>query len=270
MKSGVLLFAAMALFCGTGGANAGLLPDPFIFETLSSSNAACGGSCPPISSTISGTLVGAGGNSAGASGTPLTVAANGNGSSIAATGGVGEVIFYFEEMGPPGQLPLDIDVSLHASVGFSDPDIQDAAGDASIQVQANNSAFLLLFQQAACQNAPGACDSPDFVGTLQAKVFANPLYEETLRAGAGGASNPTLAGFNTASALVDPYMYIDPGFANASAYTLVLSDGIANTPTTVPLPAAFGLFGLGFAQAALIYRSRPAGRRRKGSTGAKT
>jgi len=266
-KSSAQLVAAIALFFGSSGANAGLVPDSSILEELYSNNAACGGNCPSIISTTSGTLVGAGGNSAGASGSPLSASANGNGSSLAATSALGEVIFYFEVLGPSGQLPLDIDVALHASLGFTDPNVQGASADASIQVQANNSLFLLFFQQAACQNAPGACDTPDFVGTLQGKVLANTVYEETLRAAAGGLDQPGFAGFNTASALVDPYLYIDPSFANASAYTLVLSDGIANTPTPVPLPGALGLFGFGLAQAGLMAGRRPTSRPGKVSTG---
>ena len=64
----------------------------------------------------------------------------------------------------------------------------------------------------------------------------------------------THSSFETARAFADPYIYVDPAFPNAGMYSIVVSPGAANVPTTppsVPEPAtvcllgtALGVFGL--------------------------
>ena len=53
-------------------------------------------------------------------------------------------------------------------------------------------------------------------------------------------------------AIVDPHIFIDPSFALASLYSVVLSDGVGNEvppqfgePIATPLPAALPLFATG-------------------------
>jgi PEP-CTERM motif len=57
-----------------------------------------------------------------------------------------------------------------------------------------------------------------------------------------------------ADALADPFIFVDPSFAKASNYSLVLSDGIGNgdggmgsSSGAVPEPASFALLGVGLA-----------------------
>lgn len=47
----------------------------------------------------------------------------------------------------------------------------------------------------------------------------------------------------TASAFIDPTLEIDPSFADAAKYHIVLSSGIGNSVAATPLPASLPLFG---------------------------
>lgn len=46
-----------------------------------------------------------------------------------------------------------------------------------------------------------------------------------------------------ANASADPYIYIDPSFANAANYSILVSPGVGNDLPDVPEPATFGLTG---------------------------
>jgi hypothetical protein len=52
----------------------------------------------------------------------------------------------------------------------------------------------------------------------------------------------------TGDAYVDPYVQIDPSFADAADYRLVISDGIGNSPPgPIPEPSTWAMMLLGFA-----------------------
>ena len=63
-----------------------------------------------------------------------------------------------------------------------------------------------------------------------------------------------VVGQTEASASIDPFFAIDPSFADAGLFTLIISDGISNTPpASVPGPiAGAGLPGLLLAGAGLL------------------
>ena len=50
-------------------------------------------------------------------------------------------------------------------------------------------------------------------------------------------------GDGTASAFIDPFIMIDPNFADRGLYSIILSEGISNDVSAVPIPAALPLFG---------------------------
>lgn len=96
------------------------------------------------------------------------------------------------------------------------------------------------------------------VGSLSAKytdeilIRTNTIYTVRMGAGAGVSGGD-------AYAYVDPFIEIDPTFADADLYHLVLSEGINNIlesdPSQVPEPATMLLFGTGLASL-IGYRKR--------------
>jgi len=62
------------------------------------------------------------------------------------------------------------------------------------------------------------------------RIFLN------VAAGSGDSINPE---FGTASA--DPIIFIDPSFAGASQYSVIVSDGVGNGVGSVPEPGTVGL-----------------------------
>ncbi len=77
-----------------------------------------------------------------------------------------------------------------------------------------------------------------------------------LDVGANASANP-----GHSSAFGDPYITIDPSFADAASYTLVQSAGTGNIDPTLPEPASVFSMGLGAAGLAFAgYRKRRAAR----------
>ena len=77
-------------------------------------------------------------------------------------------------------------------------------------------------------------------------------------AGISGCPTPNcVQGLATASALADPYIYIDPTTPNASQYSIVVSQGIGNTPSgSTPEPSSLILLGSGLAGLGGVLRRR--------------
>jgi len=86
-------------------------------------------------------------------------------------------------------------------------------------------------------------------------MIANAYYHIDLLASATAG-----IALGSASAFIDPYIQIDPSFADAAKYSIVLSQGIGNiagSVSTTPLPPALPMFGAGLlALGAIGYRKR--------------
>jgi hypothetical protein len=68
-----------------------------------------------------------------------------------------------------------------------------------------------------------------------------------------------------ATAFADPYISIDPSFANAADYSIVVSQGMGNSQTSAsatPELASFTLIGIAFCTAALL-RGKAVGQKMK-------
>ena len=100
--------------------------------------------------------------------------------------------------------------------------------------------------------APGRIRTadPQIRSVQQLQLDANAIYGVQMFAlaaapqgGAGGESESD----------DDPFLFIDPSFANAAAYSIELSDGVGNSPVSVPGPIiGTGLPGLILASGGLF------------------
>jgi hypothetical protein len=97
-------------------------------------------------------------------------------------------------------------------------------------------------QVVACTNEALCTQSADFSGTFGVSVESGFLNTVNLEAVSGEVSS---AGPENSSASADPLIVIDPSFANAANYSIVLSPGVANAvDSAVPEPSYVLLFGV--------------------------
>ncbi len=100
-------------------------------------------------------------------------------------------------------------------------------------------------------------DANELEGTLNVSTFAGTQYTVNIYAEVFA----TALGQSTfASASVDPYIYIDPSFADAAKYSVAVSEGVANVYpalAAVPEPASWAMMiaGLGLAGGMLRRRA---------------
>jgi hypothetical protein len=154
--------------------------------------------------------------------------------------GVFGVLNYSLEVtgGAPGDVvPLEIETSLGAvpiSIGYA---------FAEILVSADGSTGATICT-ALCGVGSGVTG---FTGTLtvdalSGTVYTNAVHMEAEVIGALGGTSDVDGG----TATVDPYIFVDPSFPDASAYSVLLSDGIGNgIRSGVPEPAAWAVMLLG-------------------------
>jgi hypothetical protein len=164
------------------------------------------------------------------------------------------ITYYFEFAGPDNVvLPVFVHSILNAS--YTGP--SDLGGSATAQITLLNDPSKFLFLQ--CTNL--SCPSQQLDDTFSFGILSNTIY--ALRESVGihgdeeigdGSTFPTLPGPMNIFANADPFIYVDPSFANIGDFQLLLSDGITNglgtapeTPTAAPEPGTFGLAGVAFA-----------------------
>ena len=114
---------------------------------------------------------------------------------------------------------------------------------------------ILACSQSPSPLLPPGCD-PDFAGSLaftMASGSAELVFMQIVV-----AASADVAG--KAAASIDPFIFVDPNFANASDYRITVLDGVANSPpvSAVPEPddASLLLAGLGLMGAVATRRSR--------------
>lgn len=98
-------------------------------------------------------------------------------------------------------------------------------------------------------NTTITCGAACVVGTQHVFLLSDTAYTVQIRASAGAATN-----FNAVvNADADPYIYIDPTFARAGEFSLLISDGIGNAPlASTPIPTALPMFASGVGALGLL------------------
>lgn len=111
-----------------------------------------------------------------------------------------------------------------------------------------------------CSEATCSLISTNLAGTLHVSVFAGEANGNTisLRIQAGEEGSVDIA---SATAYATSWLYVDPTFANAGAYSIVLSDGVGNgMAAAVPEPETYALMLGGLGSLAWVARRRRAAR----------
>jgi hypothetical protein len=149
--------------------------------------------------------------------------------------------------GSPGDV---VPILLAASLITSGSDPSLGIGSATLRVDtslAGGTAALVAVCTAGCGSA-----ATSFSGVLAFSARSgdtgNQVVLQVQASVVGNGAAP-----ESASASIDPYLFVDPSFPNASQYQIVVSPGVANLP--LPEPTAAVLVAAG-ASAALRRRSR--------------
>jgi len=175
----------------------------------------------------------------------LTASAAYDGGTPANSGGFVVLNYNFEVVGGTRDtvVPVDIDAVLK-QLAFNSGN-SSAYGFAEVIVSTPSSSTSAVICTSGCIDA-----ATSLATTLQIDVFADEpgsnLVTLEVEALAGGyADIPP----NSASASADPLIHVDPGFADAGAYSIVLSDGVGNGIAAVPEPGSLAMMlgGLAFA-----------------------
>ncbi|MGA3188664.1 MAG: hypothetical protein ABSF22_16280 [Bryobacteraceae bacterium] len=144
--------------------------------------------------------------------------------------------YSFEVVGgnPGDQVPLLIFSNLYTSIGG------DAYAFSEIIVSSNSTG---LGSVVACQSYGGTCPpdaASDFSGSFGVTVSSGALEDVHLEI---EASTNAVLGAATSSASADPLIEINPSFANASDYSILLSPGVGNATNSTPEPGTLILIG---------------------------
>lgn len=166
---------------------------------------------------------------------------------VLGAGSSATALYYFQVNGPTeGELvPLLMDIYLDTTSTLSSNAI------ARLLVSTTSGTFEGF---EVCSD--GTCEETNMSETISVQVRTGSTRDSvTLYAQA----QAFVTGFSdeTATAIADPYFYIDPSFPNAHLYSVIVSPGVGNEPASpVPEPATVCLIGaaLGWLQ----WRRRPA------------
>jgi hypothetical protein len=197
-----------------GGCTAGpdfVAPDPFCSQTLAGGADSLSYNLGPVPSLTA---------TASAVEDPL---------SDVAYSAILSVAYSFEVVGgKPGDV-----VPLLIATDMSTSDTGDANAYAFIDVITGLGGGSALYCSVGGAGTP--CASSSFSGTISASAASGAADTLTLEVSAGAA---LLDGIFTSSssASADPYIYVDPSFAGAANYEILVSPGVGNSPVATPEP----------------------------------
>ena len=156
-------------------------------------------------------------------------------------GASADLDYYFEVTGGSygDAVPILIDTSLVTSGGVV------KGGFASITINGNQVAV-------ACTNICGSDIS--FTGPISLTAYSGEAEYIDLYVQVDGQAGRA----GTAYASIDPYIHVDPSFAQADDYAVIVSPGIGNSPAGagVPEPTTWAMILIGFGGLGGILRRR--------------
>jgi hypothetical protein len=153
--------------------------------------------------------------------------------------------YSFEVVGgnPGDQVPVLIATNLSANTNVG-PAISDgyAFSELVVTTDSNGPSGASI---AICSSGCGAgSGSTSFSGALSTQASSGAIGTVHLEVEASASSLPGLG--ITANASADPYIYIDPSFARAAGYSILVSPDVGNgIPTATPEPGSLSLGAIG-------------------------
>ena len=149
-------------------------------------------------------------------------------------GSSAEAFYFFQVTGgnAGNVVPILIDVNLTS--------LSTVAAIAMARVLVSTSAMSSTFVKEVCTD--GTCGQTTFSGTLNLQARSGSTTDSVTLFVTAHA-DPTHVSTESASATADPYIYVDPTFANAGLYSIVVSPGAGNVPVlAVPEPPTWALW----------------------------
>jgi hypothetical protein len=171
--------------------------------------------------------------------------------------------YSFELVGPAGLVPTDISavVDTTSVAGGS----TRAGAAAYLEISQSGGGSYVFYGFACTGGLAEGCPSFNVSSFTLNSVFplvANHYYNVYMSIGADTYSDqifPFAAGSGAASAFVDPYVRIDPTFANADQYSLWVTPGVGDA-AAVPEPATWAMLMLGLGAVGVALRQRKVAR----------
>jgi hypothetical protein len=179
--------------------------------------------------------------------------------SLTGSGGVNQHGFVsaglqydFQINGPEKTLvPIFVQGSGYAKSSFGNQFFNGSAASLGISSDLSNTSILPLYSVIATAgsvpqgNTPNGRTNQNITFDDRILVPSNTPFEIGLGAEAevdNGDNSKTP--IESASAYIDPHLFIDPTFAGANEFSLQFSEGIDNSPVSAtPLPPALSMFG---------------------------
>lgn len=170
---------------------------------------------------------------------------------VYSAGALDQLNYSFQVVGgtPGDVVPILIATNLTSSASS----FSHAYGFAQVLV---HTAFGTGFET-VCTNGTCGTSATSFSGAFGWSAISGDIDAISVEAEATSGDSPFA---EAASASADPFIFIDPSFAGASNYSIVVSPGVGNgVPTTTPEPGTLALAGATLIAMGLWRRSRGAG-----------